>query len=137
MKQFQVPQFITVEDKVFGPLTIKQFLYILPGALLIIGAYAIFQPFLFYPVAVITGSLSISLAFLKISDVPFPIILKNAAFYLIHPRLYVWKRGVPMTKEHSHEAPTPETTVKVVPKISQSKLSDLAWNLDVKEEIKE
>ena len=26
--QYQVPQFIEVEDKIFGPLTFKQFLYI-------------------------------------------------------------------------------------------------------------
>ena len=25
--QFQVPQFIEVEDKIFGPLTFKQFIY--------------------------------------------------------------------------------------------------------------
>src|SRR3989338_737591 len=27
--QFQVPQFIEVEDKIFGPLTLKQFFYVL------------------------------------------------------------------------------------------------------------
>ena len=30
--QFQVPQFIEVEDKIFGPLTFKQFVYVLGGA---------------------------------------------------------------------------------------------------------
>ncbi|TSC80302.1 MAG: hypothetical protein G01um101429_152 [Parcubacteria group bacterium Gr01-1014_29] len=31
MQQFQVPQFIEVEDKIFGPLTTKQFFYLLGG----------------------------------------------------------------------------------------------------------
>ena len=30
--RFQVPQFIEVEDKIFGPLTLKQFLYTAGGA---------------------------------------------------------------------------------------------------------
>lgn len=32
--QFQVPQFIEVEDKIFGPLTFKQFVYIAGGVAL-------------------------------------------------------------------------------------------------------
>jgi hypothetical protein len=30
--RYQVPQFIDVEDKVIGPLTIKQFIYLAGGA---------------------------------------------------------------------------------------------------------
>ena len=30
--RFQVPQFIEIEDKIIGPLTIKQFIYIAGGA---------------------------------------------------------------------------------------------------------
>ena len=29
--RFQVPQFIEVEDKIFGPLTFKQFVYVTGG----------------------------------------------------------------------------------------------------------
>jgi len=29
--QYQVPQFIEIEDKIFGPLTLKQFLYLAGG----------------------------------------------------------------------------------------------------------
>ena len=29
--QFQVPQFIEIEDKIFGPLTFKQFIYLAGG----------------------------------------------------------------------------------------------------------
>jgi hypothetical protein len=29
--QYQVPQFIEVEDKIFGPFTFKQFLYVVGG----------------------------------------------------------------------------------------------------------
>ena len=31
MAQYQVPQFIEIEDKIFGPLTLKQFIYLAGG----------------------------------------------------------------------------------------------------------
>ena len=30
--QFNVPQFIDIEDKIIGPLTLKQFLFLVAGA---------------------------------------------------------------------------------------------------------
>lgn len=131
MKQYQVPQFITVEDKVFGPLTIKQALYLGAGACLVGLAYAFLEKFLFIPITIVVGGLAASLAFLKVNDQPFPKILKNAFLYMLKPRLYIWK------KDHHREGRpenkmAPAITVKSVPKLSESKLSDLAWSLDIK-----
>ena len=42
--QFQVPQFIEVEDKIFGPLTLKEFLY-LGGGIGMAVVLFIFVPF--------------------------------------------------------------------------------------------
>ena len=136
MRQYQVPQFITVEDKVFGPFTIKQFLYLAGGGLLIVGAYSFLAPFLFWPVAALVGGLAASLAFLKINEQPFPKILKNMVFYLLRPRLYVWKKEV---RPKFQETPVSSARPPVIniPKISQSKLADLAWSLDVKSKIKD
>lgn len=138
MRQFQVPQFITVEDKVIGPFTIKQFLYVGSGGLLIVFAYLFLQPFLFWPLAVLIGAFAAALAFLKVNGRPFPIILKNAAFYLIKPRLFVWKQQPPEKTGAKAEMKKPvETVVKKIPKLSESKLSDLAWSLDIKEKTRE
>jgi len=138
MRQFQVPQFITVEDKVFGPLTIKQFVYIGAGALLIIGARAFLKPFLFLPIAVLIGALAASLAFLKINERPFPLILKNAVLYALRPRIYIWKKEIAAQKPPIEEE-TPkklEPLIRNIPKIEESKLSDLAWSLDIKEKLR-
>ena len=40
--RFQVPQFIEVEDKIFGPLTLKQFIYVFGGG----GLCFVFYTFL-------------------------------------------------------------------------------------------
>lgn len=131
-----MPQFITVEDKVIGPFTIKQFLYIAAGALLIIGARALIAPLLFWPLAVLIGALAASLAFLKINEQPFPVILKNAVFYLLRPRLYVWKKEVLKAPTKEAVLRKEEPLVKKIPTLSESKLSDLAWSLDIKEKVK-
>lgn len=138
MKQYQVPQFITVEDKVIGPLTIRQFLYVAAGAIIIGIAYKFLLPFLFIPIAIVVGSLAGGLAFLKINEQPFPIVLKNALLYLSRPRLYTWKQEAP--KKSSRAEPAKKTDIpeiKNIPKLSQSKLTDLAWSLDISERIKD
>jgi len=63
-QQYQVPQFITVEDKIIGPLTIKQSLYVGAAGLLILGLYQIFVGFVFYFLAILVGAIGASLAFL-------------------------------------------------------------------------
>lgn len=134
MKQFQVPQFITVEDKVVGPFTVKQFLYVAAGAVIIGAAYKFLKPFLFLPIAAVFGSLAAALAFLKINETPFPVVVKNAFLYLTRPHLYVWKQEAPK-KQAAGAAQKTEPAPKSIPRMSESKLSDLAWSLDIEEKM--
>lgn len=137
MKQFQVPQFITIEDKVIGPFTIKQFLYLAAGGGVALAAYAFLQTFLFFLVTALAGTLAGSLAFLKVNEQPFPVILKNAMVYMIRPRLYIWRKEEPKKAKRKEDIKKPETTVAAIPKLSASKLTDLAWSLDIKERLRE
>jgi len=130
MRQYQVPQFITVEDKVIGPFTIKQFIYLGGGGFLLVIARMFLTAVLFYPFALIIGSFAAALAFLKINEQPFPAVVKNALFYFMRPRLYVWKKTPAKPRETPAE--TKEDAPKTIPKLSKSKLTDLAWSLDVK-----
>lgn len=132
MKQFQVPQFITIEDKVFGPFTIKQFLYLAGGGVLIIILRTLLIPLFFVPSALLIGGLAASFAFLKINEQPFPTVFKNFLFYLAKPRLYVWKKEAASAKPPAPELKTLQPAIKSIPRISESKLTDLAWSLDIK-----
>ena len=136
MKQFQVPQFITVEDKVVGPLTIKQFLYVAGGAIIIAVAYKFLQSFLFLPIAVAVGALAAALAFVKINETPFPVIAKNAFLYFTRPHLYIWKQEKTKQTTGPAEVKKSESGIKTIPKMSESKLSDLAWSLDIEEKMR-
>jgi hypothetical protein len=134
--QFQVPQFIEVEDKVFGPLTIKQFLYIAGGAGLCYLIYRFLGFFLGAIPMIVVAGLAASLAFYKYNNRPFLDFLESSFTFYTKSRLYVWK------KDFSSKAPvvskpdlrTANSTPKVrVPTLSAGKLKELAASLDIKE----
>lgn len=132
--KFQVPQFIEVEDKIFGPLTIKQFVYLAGGGGLSIVIY-LFSPSFFIGALLIAPvvGFSLALAFLKVNNRNFIIVLENAFMYMINPKLYIWKNEpkAPVSTKES----VPESTPAFIPKLSNSKLKDLTWSLDTKEAI--
>lgn len=140
MRQYQVPQFITIEDKVIGPLTVKQALYIGGAVVIIVLANINFEPYLFWPIAIFVGGFSLLLAFAKINEQPLPTIVKNAVLYVVRPRLYVWQRmdrKIPPQKKGGQPEKPDTISIKKVPKLSESRLGDLAWSLDIKEMWKE
>lgn len=132
MRQYQVPQFIDIEDKIIGPLTIKQFIYLASGGGAIVASFYLLPFILFIAAAVPIAALSLGLAFLKINGIPFPKVLASMIGYLMKPHLYLWKQLPPEVKKAaSGPADKPETIMKV-PKLTESKLQDLSWSLDIK-----
>lgn len=135
--RFQVPQFIEVEDKIFGPLTLKQFIYLAGGAgvsfLIYLMLDSIFLSLL--PITIIMA-FSFALAFYKINNKPFIQIVEAAVKYFVGAKLYIWKKEqkAPKTTKEAVEQAKNYAGV-MVPKISDSKLKDLSWSLDIKESI--
>ena len=131
--QFQVPQFIDVEDKIFGPFTVKQFVY-LAGAVGVIFILNSFLPFIF---AILIGgpiiALGLALAFYKVNNQPFIKIVEASLRYILGSRLYIWKKE--QKKVTKKKEGVEESAELFVPKLSDSKLKDLAWSLDIKESI--
>ncbi|MCX6716041.1 MAG: PrgI family protein [Candidatus Taylorbacteria bacterium] len=136
--RFQVPQFIEVEDKIFGPLTLKQFIYVAGGAGLSFVIYFLLGSlFLSLLPIVIIMAISCALAFYKVNNKPLIGVAEAAFRYWLGAKLYIWK------KEEKPRVQTEEEAVKqaknyasvMVPKISDSKLKDLSWSLDIKESV--
>jgi len=131
--QFQTPQFIDVEDKIFGPLTFKQFLYLAGGGGI---SFVIYSSLPFFPAALLIlpiGALSVSLAFVKINERPFIDVLEAAFNYTTKSKLYIWKKEKkPLPTKTT--APIDSPQIKA-PTLSQSKLRDMAWGLDVHKHI--
>lgn len=134
--RFQVPQFIDVEDKIFGPLTLKQFIYLAGGGGLSFTIYRILGSFLFAAIPIIViMTFSATLAFYKINNKPFIYIVEAAFKYYFGSKLYIWKKGprAVQTEEMKTEEEIKGLAGIMVPKISNSKLKDLTWSLDIKE----
>ena len=134
--RFQVPQFIDIEDKIFGPLTIKQFIYIAGGAGLCFLLFRFLPLILTIPLGVIVLGMSFALAFYQINNKPLIYIIQSAFGYYVSSKLYLWKKK-DKSPEKAAQAGIKETNLPpiYVPKLSQSKLHDLTWSLDIKENV--
>lgn len=94
--QFQVPQFIETEDKIVGPLTFRQFIYIAIGAVISFIFFFVLQVWLWLIVTLILMTMSASLAFIKINGRSMSVFAQSAFGYIWSPRVYTLK---PKTQE--------------------------------------
>lgn len=129
---FQVPQFIDIEDKIFGPLTFKQFIYVLGGG----GAVFVLSKILPTLLGIILGlpilGFALALAFYKVNGRPFIDIVQAWFSYKTGAQLYLWKRRESSAENIKKRDAIPVADAATyVPKVSQSKLKDLSWGLDV------
>ncbi len=94
MSQFAVPQFIDVESKIVGPLTIKQFVMIALPSLLAFVLFFVINLVFWIPIAVIFVAGGISFAFVKIGGRPLFMICLYALKFFWQPKLYLWKPAI-------------------------------------------
>ena len=71
MDQFVVPQFIDVEDKIFGPVTSRQFVILLIAGLILFVAFKLADFALFIFMLATIGGFALILAFVKINGQSF------------------------------------------------------------------
>lgn len=133
--RYEVPQFIEFESKIVGPLTFKQFAYIVGGAG---GTYILYRIFGIFPGILLIIPLivlSVSLAFVRINNRPFVDTLSAAFSFFFGGKLYVWKKiDKPITPSSNEKTPSVADDF-VAPTLSQSKLKELAWGLDIKQNV--
>jgi hypothetical protein len=90
--RFEVPQFIEIEDKIFGPLTWKQFIYVAGG----VGLAAVLfftAPFLiFVIIGIPVAALTFLLGFYPVNNQPFSRFLESAVYYMKNTKIYFWRK---------------------------------------------
>lgn len=92
--QFQIPQFIEVENKIVGPLSLKQFFYLAAAGGLSFAFYFILATWLWFFLTAILGAIAIALAFVKYNGQPLPKIIWAAFGFFWKPKLFLWQRAM-------------------------------------------
>lgn len=132
MDKFIIPQFIDVEDRVIGPITVRQFLVCTFGGLLIFVAYKLSDFYLFLAETIIIAGVTAVIAFVKINGKNFHIFLLDLFEYLLKvPKFAIWQRSeyVPIVKKIKEEKK--EDNYIFVPKSMPSKkLSEISLIVD-------
>lgn len=93
--QYKVPQNVDIEDKVIGPLTLRQFMIILVATGTILILYFVLVgilQILFWILALMIGGAAGVLAFGKYGDQHLEVFALGAWKTLTTPRLRVWKK---------------------------------------------
>lgn len=94
MQQFVVPQFIDVEDKVLGPLSVRQFIILLVGAGLLFLLFNLVGLIEFVFAAILVMLLLFVFAFIKINGRPFHYFLLSLLQTFRRPSLKLWMKDV-------------------------------------------
>lgn len=130
--QFRVPQFIDIEDKLFGPLTFKQFVYLAGGAGLVFVLYKTLPFFFAFLLIIPVAGLAVALAFYKPNGKPFIFLFQSAVKYFTSNKLYLWKKK--QKKPESKETEQNDSLSSIIPMSSSSNLRDLSWSLDIQDD---
>jgi len=129
--RFIVPQFIDAEDRIWGPVTVRQFVIVLVGGLFEFIAYkaADFALFIFESI-IILGLVGL-FAFYKVNGRPFHVFFLNVIQTLRKPRIRVWKKDLEKKPEAKEKKEKGDDFI--VPKknfVTSKKLSELSLIVD-------
>lgn len=125
--QFKVPQFIDMEDKVFGNLSFKQFVYLAGGGGLGYMAIRVLPTYIAIIIVPAIVGLALALTFMKVNGKPFAHALESFVRYHSKSKLYLWKQQKAKIVEEPKQ--TSQKTIRDT--LSESKLKTLSWSLDV------
>lgn len=131
--RFEVPQFIDVEDKIFGPLSWRQFLYLSGGVGMGVVIFFTTNLIVFLFLGLPLALLAAALAFYPINSRPFSFFLEAIFNYVTKQRLYLWRKKSDVVYKSSTPAKTEvRSDVSIRESLSTKKnLTSLARRLEL------
>ena len=106
--RFEVPQFIEIEDKIFGPFTWKQFVFLCGGVGALAFTFLITPIYIFALVGLPLAGLAFLLAFYPVNNRPFSVFLESIFTFYKSNRVYHWRKkdvNVYRSESHTQESP--------------------------------
>jgi len=93
----KIPQDVTREDRLIGPLTLKQFLYVLMGSGVVFVAYEAYANYYlffheFVIIAIIAISIAAAMAFAQVNGQNFPTFLGHLYHFAFMPKRVIWHK---------------------------------------------
>jgi len=119
--QYQVPQYLDVEDKIIGPLSLKQFLILLAGAGIIFLLHTILKFSVFIILSFPVAFFALLLAFYKKDNQKFGKFVGNFLSFLNKPNIYTWKKPQIIKKKVEPKKKPPE----------QDELNEAQWKVEL------
>lgn len=132
MQQFIVPQFIDVENKIFGPITVRQFIIILVAGLFCFIYYKLSDFSLFLMESILTIVIFGLFAFFRVNGQPLHYFFLNFTQTIVRPKLRIWnKRTVEQISiKENKEAEESKIIVRSRPLVASTRLEELALIID-------
>lgn len=135
---YKIPQNVDLEDKIFGPLTLKQFLIAMGAGLTTFISFSIFYtaaPFLFWAITAVAWVVAAAFIFVRPNDQPFSKFIFSFIWFATKPSRRAWKR-IPSLGEVTFrdESDVPKVSKRREPSESEvrSKLQHLAHVVDTR-----
>jgi hypothetical protein len=127
--RYVVPQFIEVEDKIMGPLTVRQFVIMLVTAGLMFLDFKIFDFSAFLATAIPTFALGGLFAFFRVNGQPFHFFLLNLVQTFRRPGLRTWNKDLTDSElnQLTRETPPPPPPARIrKDPLAATKLTELS-----------
>ncbi|MEI6649959.1 MAG: PrgI family protein [Candidatus Moraniibacteriota bacterium] len=130
---FNVPQFVDVEDKIAGPLTGKQLLWMIGmGTTILVAKFIIGDGIAIYLVSIPIIIIFCLLAFYRPNGQPLLLFVIYGFFFLFNPKVMMWRR--PLGKPVQKTLPKKIDTGSVAPerRITEAEIRRIAEAVDRK-----
>lgn len=134
---YKIPQNVELEDKIIGPFTLKQFLYLLGGGLVTFVTFSTVytvSPAAFFIVTFFTWVFVAGFVFIKPYDQSFSKFIASFISFSTRPTRRAWKRLPTLGEIKLEDHQAPPKVIKEEPSDEEvrSKLSELAHVLDAR-----
>jgi hypothetical protein len=123
---FNVPQFLDIEDKIFGPFTAKQLGWMGAGGVVLLILWNLFETSTFIVLAIIDCAIVGALAFYRPYNQSLIKFIMSSIYFMFHPQVYVWKRNYDNMNIRKAPAPVKKEKITERKKVSREKIKELA-----------
>jgi len=138
--EYKIPKNIEIEDKILGPFTLRQFLYMIGGGVVVYFLFLTLGQInlsLFIIIVLPIILLDLALVFVRINERSFLAFLGYFSIYLLEPKVRTWQKStrikrIMIQSETESEQSKREVVRRTKKGRLRSRLAELAMIVDTK-----